>query len=173
MAATYEPIASTTLGSSAASVTFGSGGTLSQGYTDLRLVIRSKATAAGVHRSLLVRFNGDTGSNYSATRLYGNGSSATSDRLSSQTGIDVGFLPNTSNNFGTSLIDVMSYSSGSVYKTLLCSWESQGGASGSQYVAREVGLWRSTSAITSITLLYSADDIESGSTFALYGIKAA
>lgn len=170
MAATYEPIASTTLGSAAASYTFSS---IPSTYTDLILVSRAKVVATGVHRALLLRFNGDTGNNYSVTRIYGNGSSAASDRMTNQTDLDIGFLPNEASQFGTSIASIMSYASSSVYKSVLCAWESQGGLSGSQYVTREVGLWRSTSAITSLSVQFYADNIAAGSTFSLYGLAAA
>lgn len=65
---TYFPIANTTLSSAAASYTFSS---ISGSYTDLVLVIGGTLSAdisAGIY------FNGDTGTNYSTTRMYGNGS---------------------------------------------------------------------------------------------------
>ena len=72
MAITYEPIATTTLGSAQASVSFSS----FSGYTDLVLVC--VATTASDDQFLSVQFNGDTGSNYSNTYMTGNGSTATS-----------------------------------------------------------------------------------------------
>jgi hypothetical protein len=62
MTATYEKIATTTLGSTTATVTFSS---ISGAYTDLVLVERLVKSITG--GSLQVRFNSDTGTNYSAT----------------------------------------------------------------------------------------------------------
>jgi hypothetical protein len=167
MAATYEPIASTTLGTAAASVTLGSGGTIPQTYTDLVLIYRP-IPATGDDRSIITQVNGDTGSNYSETELYGTGSSAGSQRLASETRIltsrAIGFL-------GTymGVTHFMSYANTNVYKTVL-----HAGANSGSGVTRTVGLWRSTSAITSITLTSgSPNSFASGSTFSLYGIKAA
>jgi hypothetical protein len=46
-------------------------------------------------------------------------------------------------------------------------------ASGSRYTVAEVGLWRNTSAITEIDLKFVTGNLVAGSTFTLYGIKAA
>jgi hypothetical protein len=75
MAITYEPIATTTLGSAAADVTFTS---ISGTYTDLVLVAVTQIGSSGDY--LGVQFNSDTGTNYSRTRLSGNGTSASSDK---------------------------------------------------------------------------------------------
>ena len=78
---TYTPIATTDVTSSVADVTFSS---ISGSYTDLVLIISPISTAtSGV--DIAFQFNSDTGSNYSLTGLYGNGSSATSYRKSSRT----------------------------------------------------------------------------------------
>jgi hypothetical protein len=78
---TYTPIATQTLGSAAASVTFSS---IPQGYTDLILVC-SPVSTTGSNTFMWIRYNSDTGSNYSLTSMRGNGSTATSFRLSNQT----------------------------------------------------------------------------------------
>ena len=171
MPITYEPIATTTLGTAAASVTFS---TISGAYTDLVLVIRVTGSEA-ISRAVLMTFNNDTGSNYSITRLYGDGSTASSDRFSSQTSIDAGFLPGSNGTGpGTIIANIMNYSNATTYKTVLHRWESQAAASGSRYTAAEVGLWRNTSAITEIDLVQGAgENFASGSTFTLYGIKSA
>jgi ethanolamine utilization microcompartment shell protein EutL len=78
MAKTYEPIATTTLGSAAASYTFSS---ISGSYTDLILVVDATTTAG--NRALQLVLNSDTGTNYSATYITGDGSSTASSRNSS------------------------------------------------------------------------------------------
>jgi hypothetical protein len=96
---TYTPIATQTLGSAAASVTFSS---IPQGYTDLILVI-NYATSASTGNALL-RFNSDTGSNYSETALIGNGTTATSDRESSVTTIPISWFGTNSTSDRVELI---------------------------------------------------------------------
>ena len=169
MARTYEPIASTTLSSNAATVTFSNiTGTL----TDLVLVCNVQRATTAENPSLSLRFNSDTGSNYSMTGLYGTGTSALSARQSSQTMMIHNFvaLPSAADTFAVFRLSIMSYANTNVYKTAL----SEAAVVGTG-VQRTVGLWRSTSAITSVTITNdgSPTNFSSGSTFSLYGIRAA
>jgi hypothetical protein len=166
MAKTYEPIASTTLGADAASVTFSD---LPGTFTDLVIVIHAKVD--GNDYNPAIRFNGDTGSNYSRTTLSGNGSAAASGRQSSQTYFNTGTNGDPTNAEHMSIIHVMSYANTNVFKTILTA-----NATPAVSVSRHVGLWRSTSAITSVLLSGSslgAGEWVSGGRFDVYGIKAA
>ena len=80
MPTTYTPLQTTTLGSSQASVTLSG---ISGSYTDLVVVISAQGTSAGNDQDINMTFNSDTATNYSRTRLYGNGSNASSSVLSS------------------------------------------------------------------------------------------
>jgi len=71
---TYEPIATTTLGTAQPTVTFSS---IASTYTDL-VIVAQLTTAAPTN--MRIRFNGDTTANYSNTTVTGNGSTATSVR---------------------------------------------------------------------------------------------
>ncbi len=172
MPATYEPIATTTLSNAANTITFSS---ISGSYTDLVLVMRATNSSSVGNQPVLMTFNNDTGNNYSITRIYGNGSTPTSDRFSTQTSIDAGFLPGSNGTGpGTIIANIMNYSNATTYKTVLYRWESEAAASGSKYVVAGVGLWRNTSVITEIDLAFGGGfNFNSGSTFTLYGIKAA
>ena len=75
---TYVAIAEQTLGSAAASVTFSS---ISGAYTDLVLVSVA-GTTTGAPNTFL-QLNGDTSTNYSITAIIGDGTSATSGRITS------------------------------------------------------------------------------------------
>lgn len=162
MAATYEPIATTTLGSAQSSYTFTS---IPSTYTDLIIVANTKNTANSGDE-VGIQFNSDTGSNYSRTRIYGNGSSAASDRA---TNTNKGALAiNDTSNFSPIIANVQNYANSNTYKTVV----SRGNSGG--YVSAYVSLWRNTNAITSITLLPdSGTTFTSGCSFTLYGIKAA
>lgn len=161
MPATYEPIATTTLSTSATDITFSA---IPATYTDLVLVFRGNNTSAG-NRAGYLQFNSDTGSNYSSTYIQGDGSSAASARASSATQALFG---NVLNDDTTTIIQIQNYSNTTTYKTFLSRANSA-----STVVQAFVSLWRSTSAITSIKLYLNADNFASGTIATLYGIKAA
>jgi hypothetical protein len=97
-ASTYVPIATQTLGSATASVTFSS---IPATYTDLVLIVAAQnVTASGVNNMALV-LNSDGGTNYSMTRLSGNGSTVSSDRASSATYAGWTRIDNTGSAFST------------------------------------------------------------------------
>jgi hypothetical protein len=151
------------LGSAAATVTFSS---ISGTYTDLVLV----ANAGQVTGNNGFRFqvNSDTATNYSYTYLQGNGTAATSSRATSSTSGESETTMNTALT-GTFILQFMNYSNTTTFKTILVR-----GAEATQKTDATVNLWRSTSAITGITLFPGgAQSFITGSTFTLYGIKAA
>jgi hypothetical protein len=162
MASTYTPIATTTLGSTQASVTFSSLGS----YTDIRIIITA-ANNTGTNYSATMQFNNDTGSNYSYTEIYTSGSSVYSSRSSNNTGI---YCARTNTDLTqTTIVDVMNYSNSSTYKTILVK-----AGTTTTTVNPAVGLWRNTAAITSIKILSEGStNFITGSTFTLYGIEAA
>ena len=163
MTATYEKIATNTLTTTTASVTFSS---ISGSYTDLVLIFNGGVNTS--NGGLRMELNSDTGSNYSQTSLAGDGTSAASARNSNVTqariSSDFGMVNNLNYNSITSLNN---YSNSTTYKT----WLSRNNLAsvGTEAV---IGLWRNTAAITSIKLVPSANSFASGSTFTLYGIKA-
>jgi hypothetical protein len=165
MPATYEPIVTTTLGSAAASITFSS---IASSWTDLRVVLVCTTSAEG---NPFMRFNSDTGTNYSNTFIRGDGTTAGSSRGTSTTrgffdayGISSTTVPN------LYTADIFSYT-GSTNKTWLATGQTDKNGDGAvQYL---VGLWRNTSAITSILIANSNGNLNTGTTATLYGIKNA
>ena len=155
-------IATTTLGSAAANITFSS---IPNTYTDLRLVIVGTASANAL---VTIQFNNDTGNNYSETYLFGSGSSVSTGQVTSANNIyDYSVFTNDS-NVAMVTINIFSYA-GSTNKTVLLA--GSGDKNGSGRTSREVGLWRSTSAITSVKLFgYSGANFNTGTTATLYGI---
>jgi hypothetical protein len=156
---TYKPIATQTLGSSSSSVTFSS---IPQTYTDLVLVYNGISSASA---TATFQFNSDTGSNYSNTYVLGNGSS-TSSGNGTNTSSMYQFYPTTT--YSSAVSHILNYSNSNVYKTVLTR-----SSNTANYSLANVGLWRNTSAITQIVVGISTGTFSSGSTFTLYGIKAA
>ena len=165
MAGTYDPITSLTLSSAVSSYTFNN---IPQTYTDLVLVAIAQRGLSNSGGAGTLTLNGDTGSNYSSTILYGDSGAAYSYRWSNQTVMYGAFAAGDSEN-NINVISFLNYSNATTYKTVLSrmGWVNTNGR-----VTAGVNLWRSTAAITSITLS-AANNIASGSTFALYGVKAA
>ena len=165
MASTYTPIATTTLGSATPSYTFSS---IPSTYTDLILIING-GTAATTNVQL--RFNGDTATNYSSSHLYGDGTSAGSFRYSNATALQINYYAYPENAFDWNAIcHIQNYSNSTTYKTAIARANKA-----SNGVNAAVGLWRSTAAITSVTVRSSdgTTNFNVGSTFTLYGIQSA
>lgn len=167
MPITYEPIATTTLGSAAASIDFSS---ISGSYTDLILVVAGETTTT-VNVNLRVG-NGsvDTGSNYSSIILRGNGSAAASVGYTNNTEWNIDSFASGSGNQKNYIVHLMNYSNTTTYKTVLA----KASLPSAEVVAR-VGLWRSTSAINIIQVYPNSAGnlLAAGMTATLYGIKAA
>jgi hypothetical protein len=156
---TYTPIARQVLAAGTTTVTLSS---IPSGYTDLELVV-NHTSSAGL--GWFVRVNGDTGSNYSGTYMLGDGSTAQSYRDANVTLSRAG---NAYTTQGNTIVKFQNYSNTTTNKTFL----SRSGTASNITMAC-VGLWRNTSAITSITILTNvADTFSVGSIFTLYGIKA-
>ena len=170
-AATYTPIQTVTVsGSPASSITFGTGGTIPQTYTDLILI--AQIIGGGVATPAFRVGNGslDTATNYSTTILTSNGSLSYREANKSYcacpgivSGIGSGAI-------STLRIHFQNYSNTSTYKSFLI----DGGST--TETGANAGTWRSTSAINTISMIdYAAgsNTYPVGSTFTLYGIAAA
>jgi hypothetical protein len=157
------------LSSAAASVTFSSLGTYASTYQHLQLRILSRSASSN-EDYLYLRFNSDTGSNYRAHLLEGNGSSVASQSFS-QTELFIGVeasAQQAANIYGGFVIDILDAFETTKNKTI----RSLGG-----YATRSIilssGLWMNTSATTTLTLKNSSvSNLAAGSRFSLYGVKA-
>lgn len=168
MAITYEPIATTSTTSNATTVTFSS---IPATYTDLVLVC-GFGTSNAANNGPYIEFNSDayTNNKYSGTRLRGNGTAASSARRTNDPFyICDGVLPSGNVNETTSIVQINNYSNTTTYKTSLVRNNNVG--SGTEAI---VSLWQKTEAISTITIKnLSTNYFINGSTFTLYGIKAA
>jgi hypothetical protein len=164
MPATYEPIATNTFASPATSVTFSS---IAGTYTDLILVMNLKCDPSGANYPVL-ELNSDTGNNYSQTFITGNGTTASSSRYSNTVGYLVNSATAISTNFVfNDVVHFMNYANTTTNKTVITRPNSDGSLDAG------VLLWRNTAAINNIKIKASANNFATGSTFTLYGIKAA
>lgn len=166
---------------SIATVTVGAGGTSSIDFTSIastyshlqiRFIARTNRATNPDYFNLT--FNSDSGANYSAHLLSGNGSAASASAYSTQNQIylDGGATGagQLSNNFAVGVIDILDYSNTNKHKTSrhLLGYDNNG--SGAVYLSS--GRWGSTSAISTITLTSgSGSTIQQYSSFALYGVK--
>jgi hypothetical protein len=163
--ATYDKIQTYTVPSAQTDVTLSS---IPATYTDLVLVINA-GSSAGADANF--RLNGDTGSNYSRTLITGNGSTATSSRNANAVvgRFNANAYPNGGAGDTIIIAQFMNYSNTTTRKTVIS--RANQASLGTDVV---VNLWRNTSAINSILILStSAATFVAGSTFTLYGIKAA
>jgi len=158
-------------------VTVGAGGSASisftsipQTYTDLVVKVSARATSATDFRYVRIRFNSDSGSNYTNKRVYGDGATASSAGETNDTsGYAVtSAANNTANTFGNTDIYIPNYTS-SNYKSFSVDAVSENNAT-TAYTMLLANIWNSTSAITSITLLPTSGDFAQYSTFTLYGV---
>jgi hypothetical protein len=169
MPTTYEKIATTTLSSTNTVITLSS---IPSTYTDLRIVAMLKVTNPGTVVEEWFRVNNDSATNYSVTRITGDGSSATSVRETNQAQIPIKSGA-ASGNFLMTKIDIFSYA-GSTNKTMLIDITADSNTNNtSSVVQQQVGLWRSTSAINRIDFVGAGDTFAIGSSVTLYGILKA
>ena len=174
MANTYVLIASNTLSSSAASVTFSS---IPGTYTDLVLKISARSDESGGSQNpIYMKLNNtSTGSLYSLTRIMGNGATVTSSRFTNRSSdlfyedfINAG--QNTANTFSNNEIYISNYTS-TTSKTISVFGAQETNAT-TAYLTANASLFRNTSAITQISLTCDANFV-SGSSFFLYGVKSS
>ncbi len=161
----YIALANITLSSAQTSVTFGSIPTSVNGTAlrDLVLVTVIEPTANGIAYAMSV--NGDTSTNRSEVRMYGDGSGFASDTVgTSSTLWDLGYFVSNTNRM-TTITQFMDYSATDKHKTFLHRWSQP-----AQYIGANAHRWHNTAAITSIQLSMPGAQFKSGCTFALYGI---
>lgn len=169
----YESIATVTVGAGgSSSISFSS---IPNTYKHLQIRAIAKSNRAVYVDDLGMRLNSDTGSNYSFHRLYGYGSGTPgADAGANQTSMNIGQIAggtvNNSSGMGGVVIDLLEYTNTNTNKTIRALTGYDDNGQGAMQFAS--GNWRSTSAVTSITLLpLIGTTISQFSQFALYGIK--
>lgn len=157
---TYTPIATTTLGSAQAVVTFNS---IASTYTDLVLICNTGASSAG--QDFRMNFNNDSTTIYSGTILRSGPNSA---RYTNNSYMYLDWTGVSGSVQAAYIININNYSNSTTYKTAIIRANDA-----SNFVEANVGLWRSTAAINRIDLQMTSGNLLSGSTFTLWGILNA
>jgi hypothetical protein len=130
----------------------------------------SKSTNTGSYNWL--NFNGDTTALYANHYVYGDGASTFAGVDANAARINLygsSVTSSQTNTFASHTIDILDYRNTDKFKTV----RAFGGqdSNGSGVIFLSSGLWRSTTAISSITITANSDNFNSNSRFALYGIR--
>lgn len=158
------------LNSDQSSVTFSG---IPQNYTDLKIVWSARSNRAAYEDTTNIRFNGDSGTNYSYKMLYQYNNSVTSENGTSQTGSrntsTLVATSSTASTFGSAEAYIPNYTSSNA-KSVSSRGNSENNATQS-IVGINSSLWNSTASITSIVMTpWFGTLFIAGSTFYLYGI---
>lgn len=169
----YESISTVSVGSGGSStITFSS---IPSTYKHLQVRLITRNNRGSTLDGLYMRLNSDSGNNYSDHFIRGDGGSTTpaTNATTSTNLMLMGTVPasnGTANIFAGAVIDVLEYANTNINKTVRSFLGYD--ASGTGYIGLYSGNWRSTSAITSITIgSTNGSGLLQYSQFALYGIK--
>ena len=159
----FESIATATGTGSSGTITFSS---IPSTYVALQIRLLARSSSDPF---IAIRLNGDTAGNYTYHGLVGDGAAVTAPSATAQTS-SRSVVITASTYSGAGIIDIHNYASTTQNKTIrsLSGQDSNGSGSARLYS----GLWLSTAAVTSISLINSGN-FTTDSTFALYGIKGA
>jgi len=161
----YDSLATVTVGASAVSSIYFAG--IPSGYKHLQIRSITRFDTSG---EVDLRFNSDSGSNYSYHRIYGQGTSAVAETAANTAYATVGYSVTATNIFSGAVIDILDYANVNKFKTVrsLNGTDTNGGG----LILLDSTCWRSTDAINSITA-FSKDsrNFQQYSQFSLYGIK--
>lgn len=170
MPATYEPIATTTLNNSAASIIFDN---IPSTYTDLRIVLYRPT---GANTNLYLQFNADSlstsNTNYNSQELLGYSATLVANAQANAYGCYVTNAQATGTSPYACYFDVFNYANSSNYKTVLHLFSGETGSAGWTGIGGTV--WKNTAAITKVTVFSpNAGAFDNNTIATIYGIKAA
>jgi hypothetical protein len=179
-AGAYEWLETVSVGTAVASVSFSNlNSTYGTTYQHLQLRATYRTSSVVGFNDMRLRFNSDTGSNYSFHALSTGESSlvVVSTGFANQTYARMGWAAgdnNNSNVFTASVVDILDPFETTKNKQIRALTGFMG-TSGAE--ERMVGLlsgdWRNTGAVTTITLSPAAGNFPVGSRFSLYGMRSS
>lgn len=165
----YESIQTVTLSSSSATVSFTSIPATFK-HLQVRAFYQNNQGTSSLDYMQL-RFNSDTGNNYVSHRLRGNGSAASASYIAATNyAYPTLSVQGVANVYGGAVIDILDYTNTNKNKVVrtLAGFD----ANGAGDIGLNSNLWLSTTAITTIDLSTQTGNLNTYSSFALYGIKA-
>lgn len=173
----FEFITKEVLVGSAASITFSS---IPQYYQhlQLRIVTRSNDTIDTINNNLRIRFNSDTGNNYSRHGMLVQASSRSSYGSASQNAGFIGAVPcaNTTVStsfFGSSIVDILDYRNTSKKTTVRTINGYDDNAGVNERLTFESSLWNNTAAVSTIQIFTTNGSLIANTQASLYGIRGA
>jgi hypothetical protein len=162
----FDSIQTFTIGSSQASVEFTS---IPSTYKHLQIRASARAT---VQARLIMQFNGNTGTNYSAHLMLGDGSTVSTGAGVSGVNMALAQSQADANIFNANVVDILDYTNTNKNKTARILAGNEKNASGGEIALWSGSYFANTNAITSIKLFFdSGASIAQYSSFALYGIE--
>lgn len=167
-AGSFESIATGVGTGAAGAITFSS---IPSTYKHLQVRVLGRSTTAATSGNCIIRFNGDTGSNYVNHTIRGTGAAITANGAVGQSSHVIAQVTGSTaaaNIMGVAIYDILDYASTTKNKvTRVINGQDQNG-SGDMWLGS--GLWLNTAAITSIDFT-ATTAWATTTTIALYGIK--
>ena len=169
LATSYESISTVTASGGESSLSFSS---IPSTYKHLQ--IRMSNIKFQADQDIKITFNSTGGTSYATHFLQGNGSSASAGGGGDKAYWEIMYIGNTNvteTNPAAAVLDILDYADTNKYKTSRILWG--GDYNGSGKISLDSCLFKSTSAISTITFAPFSTNFTAGCTFALYGIKGA
>jgi hypothetical protein len=176
LAGSYDSLAAVTLSAAVSTITLGS---IPTGYKHLqiRAIVRNSTAAYDGTQNLNVRFNGDSTAVYGQHLFYAReyGDTVAGSGYN-ETSMNIGpCFPSDgapAGTYGTFIFDLLDYSNTSKNKTSRTLFGANvSGTTSNVGVGIASGLWRNTTAVSSVTFISGSGNFMANSQFALYGIK--
>jgi hypothetical protein len=149
---------------------------ISGSYNTLVLKYTSQDTTSGTSASVIrVRLNNDTtAANYSNAQRIGaqNGAAFASTNTSTSGGMFIGAQPNAGNtgDAATGEVWIVQYS-GTTWNKRIDSWNGSDDVGAGLFIVTSSGRWKSSAAVTRLTVTTDGTAFSNGSIFTLYGVN--
>lgn len=164
----YFPLGEFTISSAQSTIEFTN---IPQTYTHLQVRAFIKTSRSAYTDYLIMRMNGDTGANYKAHAVYGDGTSPFAESFNN---IELGSCAGStlSNTFSTSIIDILDYKNTNK-NTVIRNLNGLDTNGNGQWVGITSGVWLNTAAVTSLRFTSGlSSNFAVGTNFSLYGVLA-